>query len=206
MLQAILAAAALSAPIDTLALAAHDTERVSAPARIEAAAPAGVPLRTAARTGATAAADTARARPFTYSDGYEARQTIHKRASYVTLPLFAIQYAAGSQLFDKSTDAPGWAKTIHGPAATGVAALFAVNSVTGVWNLWEARPDPEGRTRRTVHGLLMLVSDAGFTYTGMLAEQAENSPDKRRLHRQVALSSMGVATVSYLIMALPFWE
>jgi hypothetical protein len=206
MFQAILAAAALSAQIDTLALAPRDSERVSGPARVEVVAGDNAPLRSLARTGASAARDTARARPFTYSDGYELRQTIHKRASYATLPLFAIQYAAGSQLFDKSTDAPGWAKAVHGPAATGVAALFAVNTVTGVWNLWEARPDPEGRMRRTVHGLLMLVSDAGFTYTGMLAEQAESSPDKRRLHRQVAISSMGVATVSYLIMALPFWE
>lgn len=201
MLQAILTLAALAAPVDSVPRAVLDTG-VAVPA---VAAPL-TPLGTAARLGAAPVRDTARQRPFTYSDGYELRATIHKRASFATLPLFAIQYAAGSQLFDKSTDAPGWAKSIHGPAATGVAALFAVNTVTGVWNLWEARPDPEGRTRRTIHGLLMLTADAGFTYTGMLAEQAETSPDKRRLHRQVALTSMGIATASYLIMALPFWD
>lgn len=195
MLQLLLAAALL-APPDSIAVGDTTT---AAPLT---AGPSGA----AARVAFTAPVDTSRPRAFSYSDGYELRQTIHKRASFATLPLFAIQFAAGTQLFDKSTDAPEWAKRVHGPAATGVATLFAVNTVTGVWNLWEARPDPEGRVRRTTHGLLMLLSDAGFTYTGMLAEQAERSPDKRRLHRQVALSSMAVATASYLVMALPFWE
>lgn len=210
MLPTILALAALVSPVDSAGRAARDTGTVPPPPieapRHPAPPRASLPLEGSARLAVSPVADTVRQRPFTYSDAYETRQTIHKRASYATLPLFAIQYAAGSQLFDKSTEAPAWARTIHGPAATAVAALFAVNTVTGVWNLWEARPDPEGRTRRTVHGLLMLAADAGFTYTGMLAEQAETSPDKRRLHRQVALTSMGVATVSYLIMALPFWE
>jgi hypothetical protein len=139
-----------------------------------------------------------------YSDWYERRLTIHKWASYATLPLFAFQYVAGKQLYDKSTDAPAWAKTGHGAAATGIAVLFTVNTVTGVWNLWDARKDPEGRKSRTAHAVLMLAADAGFTATGILAEKAERSADNRRLHRNIAISSMAVATVSYLMMLPPF--
>ncbi|MDQ3995874.1 MAG: hypothetical protein M3303_02525 [Gemmatimonadota bacterium] len=145
-----------------------------------------------------------RAAPVEYSDWYERRLTIHKWASYSTLPLFAFQYVAGKQLYDKSTDAPSWAKTGHGVAATGIAALFTVNTVTGVWNLWDARKDPEGRKSRTAHALLMLAADAGFAATGILAEKAERSADNRRLHRNIAISSMAVATIGYLMMLPPF--
>lgn len=150
------------------------------------------------------AVDTPAVQSVEYSDWYERRLTIHKWASYTTLPLFAFQYVAGRELYDESTDAPGWAKNGHGVAATGIAALFGVNTVTGVWNLWDARKDPEGRKWRTAHAVLMLAADAGFTATGVLAEKAERSPDNRRLHRNIAISSMAVATVSYLMMLPPF--
>jgi len=162
---------------------------------------AGVSWNTAAGTVGTA--DSTRAESVEYSDWYGRRLTIHRWASYATIPLFAFQYVAGRKLYDESTDAPGWATTGHGIAATGVAALFTVNTVTGVWNLWDARKDPAGRKWRTAHAVLMLAADAGFTATGLLAERAERSPDSRRLHRNVAISSMGVATVSYLMMLPP---
>lgn len=171
------------------------------------AAPAGATRRpiAAPRLGATAgvAADTGRPKAIEYSDWYERRLTIHRVASYATLPLFAFQYAAGQQLYDKSSDAPAWARNGHGVAATGVAALFGVNTVTGVWNLWDARQDPEGRKWRTAHAVLMLASDAGFTATGLLAERAESDPDARRQHRTIALTSVGVAAASYLMMLPP---
>lgn len=151
----------------------------------------------------TAPADTVQAPPIEYSDWYGRRLTIHRWASYATLPLFAFQYAAGDQLYRKSVDAPEWAKRWHGPAATGIAVLFGVNTVTGVWNLWDARKDPEGRKWRTAHAILMLAADAGFTATGMVAERAERSESARRQHRTIALSSMAVATVSYLMMLPP---
>lgn len=151
----------------------------------------------------TSPPDTAQAPSIEYSDWYGRRLTIHRWASYATLPLFAFQYAAGDQLYRKSVDAPEWAKRWHGPAATGVAVLFGVNTVTGVWNLWDARKDPEGRKWRTAHAILMLAADAGFTATGMVAERAERSPSARRQHRTIALSSMAVATVSYLMMLPP---
>ena len=157
-----------------------------------------------AGTSAIAPHDTAQPPAVEYSDWYGRRVTIHRWASYATLPLFAFQYAAGDQLYRKSVDAPEWAKRGHGPAATGIAVLFAVNTVTGVWNLYEARKDPEGWKWRTAHAVLMLVADAGFTATGMLAERSERSESARRQHRTIALSSMGVATVSYLMMLPPF--
>jgi hypothetical protein len=96
--------------------------------------------------------------------------------------------------------APGWARTIHRPAATGTAILFGVNTLTGGVNLWQARGDPDGRTRRTLHGLLMLAADAGFAATGIIAQDASENASRRDLHRTVALSSMGVSLLSYAIM------
>ena len=137
---------------------------------------------------------------FEYSAAYYRRLDIHRVGSYAMLPLFAFQYVAGSQLYDKSFEAPAWAKTGHRVAATGVAALFAVNTVTGVMNLYEGRKDPEGRGRKVFHAVMMLAADAGFAATGLLAERAEGSSDDRDLHRAVAIGSVGVATVGYLAM------
>ena len=86
--------------------------------------------------------------------------------------------------------------------------LFGVNTVTGAWNLWEARKDPNGRTKRWVHGLLMMAADAGFLATAMLApgdDFAENGgslSDRRSTHRTVAFTSIGIGTVGYLVMLL----
>ena len=137
---------------------------------------------------------------FEYSPAYYKRLDVHRVGSYAMLPLFAFQYLAGSQLYDKSSDAPGWAKTGHGIAATGVAALFAVNTVTGIMNLYEGRKDPDDRRRKVFHAVMMLAADAGFAATGILADRAESSPDDRDLHRAVALTSVGVATIGYLSM------
>lgn len=128
------------------------------------------------------------------SDWYERRLRIHRYLAYTTIPLYAFQAIAGNQLFQESSGAPEWAKTGHRVGATALAAVFTVNTVTGLWNLWDSRSVPQGRTRRTIHTILMLASDAGFTYAGVrLSEQAENSLDKRKQHRNLAYASMGVA-------------
>ena len=141
-----------------------------------------------------------RRRAFEYSDAYGTRLTIHRIASYAMVPLFAASFASGSQLVENGRAAPAWARTIHRPAATGTALLFGVNTLTGGINLWEARRDPDGRTRRTLHGLLMLAADAGFAATGIIAEDAGENAARRDLHRTVALSSRGVSLLSYAIM------
>lgn len=134
------------------------------------------------------------------SDAYYRRLGVHRAASYAMLPLFALQFAAGSQLLEKSSDAPQWAKVGHRVGATGVAVLFATNLVTGIPNLIEARREPQDRGRRTFHSVMMLTAAAGFTATGLLAERAEGSPSARERHRAVAYSSMSVATIGYASM------
>ena len=85
--------------------------------------------------------------------------------------------------------------------AAGIGALFTVNTITGVWALWDQRQNQDGRARRWVHSLLMLGSDAGFAWTGIkLAHDAKNSQDSRNQHRKVAYISMGAALTSYGIM------
>jgi hypothetical protein len=148
-----------------------------------------------------------------YSDGYMLRATIHKYSSYTMLPVFALQFYSGHLLLrerDGWQYAPDWAHRVHGPLAIGTAGLFTVNTVTGVWNLWEARADPEDRTRRTWHAVLMLAADAGFVATALLAPGEGPPPpvpvrNARHWHRTVAFVSMGAAAVSYSIM-LPFFR
>jgi hypothetical protein len=133
-----------------------------------------------------------------YSEWYDKRLTIHRVASYTMLPLFGAEYVLGNQLMhgDESY------KTAHVAVATGIGALFTVNTVTGVWNWWDSRSDPAGRTRRTLHALTMLASDAGFIWTGAIGDAAKRSNDNARRHRNVALGSIGVATVGTAMMWL----
>src|SRR5690606_22971425 len=138
------------------------------------------------------------AAPFRYSEAYFKRLAIHRTASYAILPLFAFQFAAGLQLYDKGQGAPAWAREGHPIGAVAIASLFAVNGVTGVMNLWEGRKDPDRPTRTVVHGLMMLSAAAGFTATGFLADDARNTASGKRTHRTVAISSMVTATAGYL--------
>ena len=172
-------------------------------------APPVAPLVAPGLRDTVPAADTARARrprakAIEYSDWYTTRLEIHKAASWATLPLFIGQYLTGETLITKGTDSPEWVKRVHPELATGVLALFATNTVTGAWNLWESRDDPNGRTWRTAHAVLMLASDAGFAYVGQLSKNAKQSGTTRDQHRSAALASAGVALVSYVMMLKPF--
>jgi hypothetical protein len=147
--------------------------------------------------------DTVRRRPraIEVSDWYNRRLTIHRVLSYTTIPLFAAQYTAGERLFEDGSSAPGWAKTTHRVGASALAGVFTVNTVTGLWNLWDSRAVESNRGLRITHALAMLVADGAFTYAGVkLSEDAEQSADKRRLHRTVALSAMGLTAVSGIAM------
>lgn len=147
-----------------------------------------------------------------YSDAYTVRATIHKYSSYAMLPVFAAQYYSGTLLVRERNGgqwAPEWAENLHGPLAYGMAGLFTVNTATGVWNLLEARKDPEDRTRRTVHALLMMAADAGFVATALLIPEPGPPPPREisppRPHRTVAIASMSAAALSYAIM-LPIFR
>lgn len=142
-----------------------------------------------------------RVRAVEVSDWYARRLTLHRRLSYTTVPLFAFQYAAGSEIWKKGQDAPAWARTGHRVGATTLAAVFTANTITGVWNLWDSRMVEQGRALRYAHALSMLAADAGFTWAGArLSEQAESSMEKRRLHRTVALTSIGISVTSGVMM------
>ena len=137
------------------------------------------------------------------SDWYERRLRIHRYGAYATIPLFVFQAAAGNELYQKGSGAESWAKNGHRIGAAGLATVFGVNTVTGLWNLWDSRSVPQGRTRRTIHTLLMLASDAGFAYAGIkLSEDAEESAEARRKHRNTAYASMGVAVTGAGMMLL----
>jgi hypothetical protein len=140
-------------------------------------------------------------RAFDYSDGYRTRAKIHKVSSLATLPLFAAEGIIGQSLYSNPTSGK---KDAHLAVAAGIGALFAVNSVTGVWNLIEARKDPNHRKRRLVHGLLMLGADVGFVTTAALGPSTEHgtAEGSRAAHRAAAITSIGLATTGYLVMLL----
>jgi hypothetical protein len=181
------------------------------PALAEVAAPAPSLAASVLAAGAPDSQATPPPRPvaFEYSDGYRTRLKIHKYASFATLPLFVAQFAVGQKLYDDNGS--DGTRSLHGALAAGTAVLFGVNTVTGVWNLAEGRKDPNHRTKRMVHGILMAIADAGFVATGLTAPESEHEGGEfgfegdggnRSTHRAVALTSMGIATVAYLMMLI----
>ncbi len=135
-----------------------------------------------------------------YSETYHTRVGIHKALSYVMIPLFIGSAYTGFQLRNKKEAAPQWARDIHGPLAAGTAVVFGMNTLTGVWNMWEGRKDPQGRGKRLLHGGLFLAAVAGFTYVTVAGDNIYSSGKPNRWHRDVALASMGVSVVSWSLM------
>lgn len=136
-----------------------------------------------------------------YSDAYRLRAKIHRISSFATLPLFGAEALVGQSLYSNPT--PG-KRDAHLALATGIGALFAVNTTTGLWNLIEGRTDPTHRGRRLAHGLLMLAADAGFLATAALGPESEHGhvDGSRSTHRAVAFTSIGLASTGYLLMLL----
>lgn len=144
------------------------------------------------------------------SEGYALRLKIHYIASYATIPIFAAQAVVGEQLYNsenKGNPPPAGMKATHDAIAVALGGLFAVNTVTGVWNWWETRHQEKGRTWRTIHGALMLLADAGFAGTAALGSNAKfnrrGGNPARDLHRNWAEASAGVALASYIMMWKP---
>lgn len=146
---------------------------------------------------------TARPRAIEYSAGYETRAKIHKYASFATLPLFATELALGQSIYTDPNARTSAARSAHIAVGTGITGLFAVNTVTGVWNMWESRGDPNHRTLKMLHGILMLGADAGFVATFATGPNSRNNVNfdaNKQTHRTLALTSIGLATGSYLLM------
>ena len=211
-----------AAPLGAQAAAGADTmSPVAAPASVGAdAARAGpaprlldpatlVVLSPDVAPGAGAATDTLqkRRRAVTHSDFYYKRLTVHRWASYGMVPLFAAQYVLGERLID---DRGGSTKGLHSTVAGTLAGVYGLNTVTGAWNWWEDRHVAEGRTRRSVHALAMLVAGAGFIATGATADDLGDDDEEgggegardASTHRNVAIASMGLATAGGVMMWL----
>ena len=205
---------ASTAPI--AGLAAADTSCAATAADANVAAPRAVPAgpRRLVRFGdpdevtspepPPAVADTPvarRSRAIEHSDAYYTRLEIHRVGAVAMLPLFGAEYFLGQNLLT-SLHPASWVRQTHRAVAYGVVGVFGVNTVTGVWNLWEARGDSNGRGRRMVHALTMLAADAGFVATEATVGQAKRTLDGAHRHRNIALASIGLSTASTVYMWL----
>ena len=146
-----------------------------------------------------------RPRAVEVSEAYHVRLTIHHIASFATVPLFVTEYILGQKLYKNPPGTPSQRQT-HRTVALGVAGLFAVNTVTGAWNLWDSRKAPQGALRRYLHAGLMFAADAGFVATGLAAPRGRRiysaTPAARSRHRTLAITSMGTALASYAMMLM----
>jgi len=137
-----------------------------------------------------------------YSDEYYSRLQLHRWGSWLEFPIFGTEYWLGQKLMSPDEVPADWVKTTHAIVAGGLGGLFAINTITGVWNLYESRNDTDQRALVWTHSALMLASDAGFVITAALAGGAHDSFHTRDQHRQGALISMGIASAGTLIMWL----
>ncbi len=204
-----LAAAPTPAPTDT----GNAATTASAPA---AAAP-GPRLLTrfdpdAAWAAATMAVDTPpptrRPRAIVHSDAYYTRLTIHRIGSYAILPLFAGEWIVGQKVVNQEPQRTS-SRAIHGVLGAGIFGIFALNTVTGVWNLVEARHDP-GAARRDTHVILMLLADAGFAATAATIPHGSHlggfrtGPTQSAMnrHRDIAIGAIAAGTIGTALMWL----
>ena len=142
-----------------------------------------------------------RPRAIEYSDAYHTRLTIHQIGAYAMLPLFVGEYFIGQKLLTSTTRDHNL-KSAHSLIAGALGIVFVSNTITGAWNLWDAREDPKGRTRREIHSVLMLASDAGFVWTAVSAGNARRSLVDARKHRTIAISSIALSAVGSGLMWL----
>jgi hypothetical protein len=140
------------------------------------------------------------------SEAYETRLTIHRIASYATVPLFVAQAFVGQQLYtaDKNgTYISDGVRVAHNVIGGTIGALFAVNTVTGGLNWWDMRYQPQGRPWRTVHSALMLAADGGLTYAATMGLGSRFSQADRDRHKNWAIGSAAVALAGYAMMLSP---
>jgi hypothetical protein len=176
--------------------------------QVPAAQPLGVTMHSSG-FAADSVTGRPRVRSIEYSDWYARRLMIHRIGSYVMLPLFATEYYLGDKLING--EASSGERDAHVAVATAIGGLFAVNTVTGVWNLWDSRKDPSDRTKKLIHSALMLGADAGFALAAASAEDDYGEGERERgggddsnTHKTIALTSIGISTVGTALMW--FWK
>ena len=173
---------------------------------------AGLSITDAPVSSANLLADTTprhvRPKAVEYSDFYYTRLKIHQIGSYAILPLFLAEALIGQKLISTAPPPSDGLKTAHGVMAGAIGVIFVVNTITGGWNWWDSRNSPEGKTRRTVHSILMLVADAGFLATAMSAPEGDHQHgltgygSSAQTHRALAYGSITLATASTVMMWL----
>lgn len=142
------------------------------------------------------------------SHAYFVRRKIHKYASFATMPLIVSQAIVGQKLMDRTGGESGSLRSAHSALTAGLGVLFGVESVTGVWNMFEARKNHVKSKRHLVHGILMLAADAGFVATAAMAPGRDEegrqirASNRASAHRAVGFASLGVATVGYIYMLI----
>jgi hypothetical protein len=141
-----------------------------------------------------------------YSDAHETRAKIHKYASWATMPLMATELILGEQLYNDPNSINSSSRGVHGAVGAGLIGFFAVQSVTGLWNLVESNQAP-GHTKRLIHGILMLAAEGGFVAAAVTAPGHDRADlitfdANKATHRNIALVSFGVGTGGYLLMLL----
>jgi hypothetical protein len=150
-----------------------------------------------------------RPRPVEYSDAYYVRLKVHYFASFATVPLFVAEYFVGRSLYNNPETASRSLRGWHNNLAWALGGLFTLNTVTGLWNLWDSRRDPAGRARRYLHSFSMLAADAGFVATARMTPDREfrrsggtTGQSSANTHRTLAISSMSLSLASYAMMLL----
>ena len=141
--------------------------------------------------------------PQYYSHAYDVRAKIHKYASFSTLPLVGSEFVIGQALFNDSES--GWKKPTHVALGTAIGGLFAVNGVTGVWNLVEARKDPNRGHLPLIHSLLAFGGNAALVATAVVTpgdHDGTSNLSNKGTHRALAFTSLGLTTASYLVMLI----
>lgn len=200
-----LASLAAAAHFATVPPAVQDTNFVAMDARLFPVSDSARDSVARTDSGDVALADTTHAsrrpRAIEYSEAYHTRLKIHQIGAVLMFPLFIGEYVLGQKLLT-STNRSGSLKTAHSVVAAGVGVVFATNTVTGAWNFWDARKDPNGRARRDIHSAIMLASDIGFLWTAAAAGGAKKSLQQARHHRNIAIGSISLSAIGAGMMWL----
>jgi hypothetical protein len=182
---------------------AQDVIEINEPLLVASATPIA---DAAAVEAAKLAADPQGPRPVAiqYSEGHETRAKIHKYTSIATLPLMVTEFVLGEQLYNDPNSINSSSRGVHGTVGAALIGVFAVQSVTGVWNLMDSKQAP-GHTKRLVHGLMMLAAEGGFIAAAVTApghgrNDLINFDANKSTHRNIAIVSIGIGTAGYLLM------
>ncbi len=133
---------------------------------------------------------------------YNRRLTLHRYAAWAAVAAFPVEIYTGWRLRSAGAD-PEWVRDTHRATVWVLGSTFAVNTVTGVWNWWDSRKEPEGRGWRTAHTLVMVAADAAMFATAR-AGQARARGEGGEWHRELAFTTAGLTAIGHLMMLGPF--